>query len=332
MSEKLRIALLLGGTSSEKIISKRSSKSIYIAIKDLGYDCKLVNPAYGTNQPENPDDFFEEEDKVEISNRNYIEAINSKLFDGVDLAFLGLHGRWGEDGTIQSLLELRGIKYTGSKILASSLAMDKAMSKIVFQHSGVQTPEWFVVDKNPENPESVIRMIENNFGFPAILKPNDQGSTVGMTICKSVNEVKDALALSFQFSNKTVVEEYIQGRELTVTILEDKALPVLEIKPKSGFYDYDSKYTTGKSEYIVPADISQETTEKVQQQSLLAFNVLGCEIYGRVDFRMNEKLDLFCLEVNTLPGMTSLSLVPKMAAATGISFEQLIERIIRLSL
>jgi D-alanine-D-alanine ligase len=332
MTDKLRIALLLGGTSPEKIVSKHSAASIYNAIKNLGYECKLINPAYGKIQPEETEDFFSDEDPFEISNRKYVEAVNSKLFDEIDLAFIGLHGKWGEDGTIQSLLELRGIKYTGSKVLSSALCMDKSLSKILFRHYGVQTARWFSIDKSSENENSVIKMIENEFGFPAVVKPNDQGSTVGLTVCENPGKVKDALRLSFQFSDKTIIEEYIQGREVTVAVLKDKALPVLEIKPKSGLYDYESKYTSGMSEYIVPADIPKEISDKLQSQSMLAFNALGCEVYGRVDFRMKNNFETYCLEVNTLPGMTSTSLVPKMAKAVGISFEQLIERIIRLSL
>jgi D-alanine-D-alanine ligase len=332
MTGKPRIALLLGGTSPERVVSKHSAESIYNAVKTLGYECKLINPAYGVFQPEKIEDFFTDEDQLQISNRNYIEAVNSKLFDDIDLAFIGLHGKWGEDGIIQSLLELRGIKYTGSKVLSSSISMDKSMSKILFQHYGVQTPNWFSIDKNHSNSESVIERIESEFGFPAVIKPNDQGSTVGLTVCKNSSEVNHALELSFRFSGKTIIEEYIPGKELTVAILEDKALPVLEIKPKSGLYDYASKYTSGMSEYIVPAEIPAEVAEKMQEQALLAFNALGCEVYARADFRMNNKFETFCLEVNTLPGMTATSLVPKMAKAVGISFEQLIERIIHLSL
>lgn len=332
MPDKLKIALLLGGTSPEKTISKRSSASIYNAIKTLGHDCRLINPAYGRYQPGSPEEFFEDEDKPGVSDSNYLEAVNSKLFDEVDLAFIGLHGKLGEDGLIQSLLELRGIKYTGSKVLSSAICMDKSMSKILFDHYGVQTPPWFSIDKKMANPEAVSAMIEKKFGYPAVIKPNDQGSTVGLTVCRDSAGVSEALSLSFQFSNRTIIEKYIPGREMTVAILEDKALPVLEIRPKNGLYDYESKYTSGMSEYIVPADIPKDAAQKMQKQSLLAFKALNCEVYGRIDFRLDDDLEPWCLEVNTLPGMTSLSLVPKMAAAVGISFEQLIDRIIRLSL
>ncbi len=331
MTNKPRITLLFGGTSPERTISKRSAVSIYNAIKNLGYECNLINPAYGEFQPKKTEDFFKEEDLVEISNRNYVKAINSTLLDKTDLVFIGLHGKWGEDGTIQSLLELRGIKYTGSKVVSSSVSMDKAMSKILFQHYGIQTANWFYTAQN-HNSDFVINMIEKQFGFPAVIKPNDQGSTVGLTICKNSSQVEEAMKLAFQFSNKIIIEEYIPGREMTVAILENKALPVLEIKPKHGIYDYECKYTTGMSEYVVPAEIPKEAAEKLQSQALLAFNALGCETYARIDFRMNNNFEPYCLEANTLPGMTSTSLVPKMAKAAGISFEQLVDRIIRLSL
>ncbi len=332
MPDKLRIALLLGGTSPEKTVSKHSSASIYNAINSLGHKCRLINPAYGKNQPEKVEEFFTDEDNPEISNRNYLEAVNSKLFDEVDLAFIGLHGKMGEDGVIQSLLELRGIKYTGSKVLASAICMDKSMSKILFNHYGVKTPPWISIDKKSANSEAVSAMIKKEFGFPAVIKPNDQGSTVGLTVCTDSSQVEEALSFSFQFSNRTIIEKYIPGREMTVAILEDKALPVLEIKPKNGLYDYESKYTSGMSEYIVPAEAPKEAAQRMQEQALLAFNALGCEVYGRVDFRLDDDFESYCLEVNSLPGMTSLSLVPKMAATVGISFEQLIDRIIRLSL
>ncbi|HSD63569.1 MAG TPA: D-alanine--D-alanine ligase [Ignavibacteriaceae bacterium] len=331
MPDKPRIALLFGGTSPERIISKRSAASVYSAIKNLGYNCKLINPAYGEFQPEKTEVFFMDEDPVEISNRNYVKAINSELLDDIDLAFIVLHGKWGEDGTIQSLLELRGIKYTGSRVLSSSISIDKDMSKILFLHYGVQTAKWFSIDKNYDNG-SIIKTIEDQFGFPAVVKPNDQGSTVGLSICENSSQVEEALKLSFQYSDKVIIEEYIPGREMTVAILDNKALPVLEIKPKHGIYDYECKYTTGMSEYIVPAEIPKEAAERLQSQAMLAFNALGCQTFGRIDFRMDNNFEPFCLEANTLPGLTSTSLVPKMAKAVGISFEQLVDRIIRLSL
>ncbi len=331
-NNKPKIALLLGGTSPEKEVSKSSAASIYLALKNLGYETVLVNPAYGINQPKNDNDFFNKKDDNLISNRNYVEAVNSKLFDDIDLAFIALHGKYGEDGTIQSLLELRGVKYTGSKILASSISMDKEMSKILFKHYNINTPKWFSIGRNNFGEDAVVNSIKKEFGFPCVIKPNDQGSTVGLTICKSEVDVSAAVNLALEFSDKAILEEYIPGREITVTVIENKALPVLEIKPKHSVYDYECKYTSGMSEYIVPADVPKEVEQKLQSQALLAFTSLGCEVYSRIDFRLNEKLETYCLEVNTLPGMTSTSLVPKMAKAVGIPFDQLIDKIINLSL
>jgi D-alanine-D-alanine ligase len=329
VKNNITVALLLGGTSHERDVSKNTGKSILTALRALNYKVKVIDPAYGLNQPHDENLFFDEKDFTVRSNKNYIDIINSHVFDDVDIAFLGLHGKWGEDGTIQSLLELRGIKYTGSKVLTSSLAMDKAMTKVMFRHAGVSTPDWFVIDKKQTDFNVVNNKIKESFGYPAVVKPNDEGSTIGLTICKSETELADALEKAGNCSKKILVEEYIPGRELTVAVLDGKALPVLEIKPKTGFYDYENKYTSGRTDYIVPAEIPADVFENLQKQAVMAFNSVGCESYSRIDFRLTDDMEFYCLEVNTLPGMTSTSLVPKMAKAAGISFEELIDRIIK---
>jgi len=331
-NSNLTIALLLGGVSPEREVSKSTGKSILQALRELNYKVKIIDPAYGLNQPEDENKFFESENYSELSPRNYIEVINSSLFDDVDVAFIALHGKWGEDGTLQSLLEMRGIKYTGSKILASSLSMDKCMSKIMFQHYDVSTPKWFIVRKNEKDYNLIREKIKKFFGYPCVVKPNDQGSTIGLTICRGDSEIQKSIELAQQYSDKVLIEEYISGREVTVGIIGQQPLPVLEIKPKSGFYDYTSKYTSGMTEYEVPADIPQKVAEHLQHQALLAFNSIGCESYARIDFRLTKDFKTYCLEVNTLPGMTSTSLLPKMAKAAGISFEELIQRIINYAL
>ncbi|RLC50290.1 MAG: D-alanine--D-alanine ligase [Candidatus Cloacimonadota bacterium] len=329
---KPKIALLVGGTSPEREVSKMSGAGVYKALLSLQYPTVLVDPAYGTNQPPQTEIFFSAENYSEISNRNCVEAINSELFDDVEVVFSALHGKWAEDGTMQSLLELRELKYTGSKVLASALAMDKILSKTIFKEAGVNTAKWMVVTDQNKNDKKLCELIVSEIGLPCVIKSNDQGSTVGLTIVKEGNKIAEAVQLALKFSDKALVEEYIPGREITVTILEGKALPVLEIIPKDGFYDYERKYTPGMCDYIVPAEIPDEVLRTIQEQALIAFNSLGCESYGRVDFRLNENNESFCLEVNTLPGMTSTSLVPKMAKAVGISFEELIEKIINHAL
>ena len=332
MNSKPKVALLVGGTSPEREVSKMSGKGVLGALKSLQYPTIVIDPAYGLNQPKEEEKFFSEKDFTEISNRNCIDAVNSNLLNNVDIVFSALHGKWAEDGTIQSLLELRGLKFTGSKVLASALAMDKEMSKVIFKQAGVQTPDWFTVKYLSYEPILIADQIKQEIGFPCIIKPNDQGSTVGLMLVKEESEVEEAVKAALQFSSKVLVEKYIPGRELTVAILINEALPVLEIVPKSGLYDYKSKYTSGMSEYIVPANIPEEISKKAQQQALTAFNSLGCEGYARVDFRLSNDNELYCLEVNTLPGMTPLSLVPKAAKAVGISFEELIKRIIQQAL
>lgn len=331
-NSNITVALLLGGTSPEREVSLSSGKSILKALYDLGYKVKVFDPAYGINQPKDQIKFFDSKPYTQISNRNYVELINSTLFDDVDIAFIALHGKWGEDGTIQSLLELRGIKYTGSNILSSAIAMDKCMTKIMFQHYDVSTPKWFIVPNGIVDYQLVKEKIKKFFGYPCIIKPNDQGSTVGLTVCRGDVEVEKAVQLAHEFSSIALIEEYIPGKELTVGILGQQVLPVLEIKPKKGFYDYESKYTQGMSEYEVPANIPPKIADHLQRQALLAYNSVGCSNYARVDFRLSNDNRSYCLEVNTLPGMTSTSLVPKMAKAVNISFEDLIDRIIKYSL
>ncbi len=332
MDKKLKVLLLVGGTSPEREVSKSTGKSVYQAMQNLGYDVVIIDPAYGINQPFEVEDYFSEKDFTEVSNENYLDAINLISPGEIDVAFLALHGKYGEDGTIQSLLELKGIKFTGSKVLSSALAMDKIMSKILFEEYNVPTPKWFHFKIDEFTTTEVNELINKKFGYPAVIKPNDQGSTVGLTICKSSDQLDEAIHNAFEFSDRILVEEYIPGRELTVAVLDHSALPVLEIKPKHGIYDYECKYTAGMSEYIVPAEIPDAVAESLQKIAVQAYDSLRCEVYSRVDFRLSNQNEPYALEVNTLPGMTSLSLVPKMAKAVGISFEQLVEKIITLSL
>ncbi|MCX8105105.1 MAG: ATP-grasp domain-containing protein, partial [Ignavibacterium album] len=202
----------------------------------------------------------------------------------------------------------------------------------LFDKFDIPTPKWFAFNNSEMSSEEVSNRIEKELGYPAIIKPNDQGSTVGLSVCKNSDDIKKALSLAKDYSEKILVEEFIPGRELTVGIIGDEALPVLEIKPKHEIYDYECKYTSGMSEYIVPADIPAGIAKELQMTSVKAFKALECDGYARIDFRLSPENKFYLLEINTLPGMTSLSLVPKMAKAIGMSFEQLIDKIIQLSL
>lgn len=267
-----------------------------------------------------------------LSNKNYLDCINSDYFKNVDIVFIVLHGKWGEDGTVQGLLDLKGIKYTGSDLLSSAISIDKAKTKIILRHSGVNTPDWLLVNKNKMNMQLIQVEIFDKIGFPVIVKPNDQGSTIGFSLCNKFEELEGALNLAFQYSDFALIEKYIKGREMTCTILGDTALPIVEIIPKHKLYDYECKYTHGMSEYICPAQITNEAARSIMTQSLKAFSSCGCSVYGRIDFILDENNIAHCLEINTNPGMTNLSLVPMSAKAMGMNFNKLCEKIIELSL
>ena len=344
----MNIILITGGPSAEREVSNASSKSIVKALRELGHNVKVVDPINGdTMVPE--DEIFRSGVKKDSpsfellneihrkSDRKILDCINSSIFDNIDLAFLGVHGKFGEDGKIQSLLELRGIRYTGSDVFSSALAMDKDVSKIILNSAGIKTPDWIVLRESSGelNLIKISDNILNSIGYPCVVKPNDEGSTVGLSIVQpDVEDIQlgKSLELAFNYSDKVLIEKYIRGRELTVPVIGNETFPVIEIRPKDGFYDYEHKYTKGMTEYFCPAEIPEETEKLARENALKAHRILGCSVYSRIDFILDEKNDLYCLEVNTLPGMTETSLVPKSAAAVGMSFDKLIERIIELSL
>ncbi len=331
MNPNIRIVLLVGGSSTERIISKRSSRSIYQALIELGYKVNLVDPAYGKNQPQEIEKFFSEEDYFPVSSTNYIEAFNLEVFKKCDLVFIGLHGKWGEDGTVQALLDIKGIKYTGSKMLSSAVTMDKILSKILFDKFQIPTPKWISVHSGELISQEILSKVKENLGFPLIVKPNDQGSTIGLSVVKDESKLNEAFELASKFSDKILIEEFIEGRELTVGIVGDTIYPVLEIVPNHEIYDYECKYTSGMSQYLVPAEIDTEVEKKLKEISLHAFRKLDCEGYARLDYRLDNKNNFYLLEINTLPGMTSLSLLPKMANAVNVSFKELISQIVKFS-
>ena len=341
----MNIIVLTGGTSAERNVALATGKAISKALKESGHSVRVIDPIYGASQPDEESIFMDRpaigkefptaEELNNYSNKKVLECVNSSLFDGIDIVFLALHGKFGEDGRIQSLLEMRGVKYTGTGVTSSAMAMDKNISKIMFQHYGIPTPKWLMLSKGNTEERSVDEKIKLQIGYPAVIKPNDEGSTVGLSIVQpDVEDIQLGAALdgAYEYSDNIMAEEYIEGRELTVAVLGDEVFPVVEIKPKDGFYDYVHKYTKGFTEYFCPADLSESLSVYLQEKALLAHKALGCTVYSRVDFRLNSKGEAYCLEVNTLPGMTELSLVPKAAGAAGMNFTQLLNKIIELSL
>ena len=336
----MNIAVFLGGTSAEREVSLASGKAVVSALREARHTVVPIDPALGARQPANEEDLYRDilhgapptlEALAKLTPRNIIECVNSPLLDGIDVVFLALHGEWGEDGKIQSLLEMRGVKYTASGVMASALTMDKSMTKILLRHNGIKTGKWEMVRGGIFDRSFIDRTVAA-IGLPLVVKPNDQGSTVGLTIVANADEIPAAIDLAAKFSTSVMLEEFIPGRELTVSIVGDRVLPIIEIKPKDGFYDYQHKYTKGMTEYLCPADLPADLAERIQRDSMRVFETTQCRGFARVDFRLRDDGEYYCLEINTLPGMTATSLVPKAAAAAGISFPALCDTIVKLSL
>ena len=333
----LKVAVLLGGTSAERDVSLITGQEVAKAIRENGHQVMAVDCAFGDALIEDWEKDINEVIRVEHSDiekqkqeldRNTLKTIELLLREKVQVVFIALHGGYGENGQIQDLLDLVKIPYTGSAGLASGMGMDKHISKILFEKAGVPTAPWVRITAGKKfSPDELTTL-----GFPLVIKPNDQGSTVGLTIVKEPSQLKTAIEKAFKFSQTVLAEKFIAGREMTVAILDQDPLPVIEIIPEHGIYDYECKYQKGKSQYIVPAKIPPTITKRLQSLALLAYQALGCRHYARVDFRLSEEQQPYCLEVNTLPGMTATSLVPKAAKAVGINFNQLVERILQLAI
>ena len=294
MNKPKKIAVLMGGPGEEKDVSLKSGEAIKKALNHNGYDV------------------------TSIILDTKLEKLVKELLS-VDLVFLGLHGNIGENGTIQGFLDALGIIYTGSGPLSSAICMDKNISKIIAKNNGIMTPKWKLCN---------TAIHDAKMNYPVIVKPNGQGSTVGLQIAHNESELKPALEYAFNYDNSVLVEEYIQGRELTVMLIDGKAQPVCEIIPSHEFYDYECKYTAGMSKYICPAEIDDNISNYVKKISENLFDLLKCENYSRADFRMDDQNKFWFLEMNTLPGMTDTSLAPMSALAAGISFNELIDKIV----
>ncbi|HKH82717.1 MAG TPA: D-alanine--D-alanine ligase [Gemmatimonadales bacterium] len=328
----MRVTVLTGGTSSERDVALASAVQVVGALRSRNHDVAVVDTARGYI-PE-PDEGALLPGTVgtvppSIAQLRSLERgllmsglANMAVVRDADVLFLALHGGRGEDGTIQTLLEMVGVPYTGSGRLGSAMAMDKDISKRLFRAAGVQTADWVMA------PASRAQ-VDRDFGWPVVVKPSKQGSTVGLTVVKSAPDYDAAVALARQFDDEVMIERFVPGRELTVGVLEGRTLPVGEIIPRHEIFDYECKYTPGMSREIFPADLPEPLTGECGRLSLLAHEALKLGGYSRVDFRLTPAGELFCLEVNTLPGMTATSLLPQAAKAMNIEFPELCERICR---
>jgi D-alanine-D-alanine ligase len=322
----MKVAVLMGGRSAEREISLRTGRGVAQSLRALGHAVTAVDAGTGRLLEAG----HEEEAVAEtaLAHAPAPSLVTAAAMREADVVFVALHGGEGENGTLQALLELAGKPYTGSNVLASAMAMNKAVSKKLFAYEGIPTPPWQLVTADADAGTVEVTRLG---GFPLVVKPNEQGSTVGLTIVEDFAVLPGALALAAEHGHETLIERFIPGRELTVAVLGDEALPIVEIRPKSGFYDYESKYTAGKSEYDCPADLPPAVTARVQDLGVRAVQVLGCAGVARVDFRLDPANEPYCLEVNTIPGMTPTSLVPMAARARGMSYDQLVQRLLELA-
>ncbi|MEO0102568.1 MAG: D-alanine--D-alanine ligase [candidate division WOR-3 bacterium] len=294
----MRVGILCGGWSREREISLLTGKKVYESLRRQGYECFLID-----------------------LNQNFAQQIREAK---IDLAFICLHGKPGEDGTIQGFLELLGIPYTGSGVGASAVGMDKILTKIVFSYYSIPTPEFFLIER-----EEDVQLAIEKLGLPIVLKPRYEGSSIGVKILREKEDVLPAVLSAKEEFGSVFLEEYIPGMNATCGILADKPLPILELVPKrQEFYDYKAKYTEGETEFICPARISEDLAKKIQKLSLLAHKAIGCRCYSRLDLVICGEKPYF-LEINTLPGLTELSDLPKEAEVAGISYDELILTILK---
>ncbi|HJU90720.1 MAG TPA: D-alanine--D-alanine ligase [Gemmatimonadaceae bacterium] len=339
----MKITVLMGGTSAERDVSLASGVRIAQALRGKGHQVISLDTARGVIEPDEEAGMLRgvvvktappELEQLEHMARQSLSPSLGTLpaIREVDVVFLALHGGQGEDGTLQALLDMAGVRYTGSGHLGSALAMDKDLSKHLFRANGVTTADWMMIRQGDDFAEGERRFDASAVGLPVVVKPSKQGSTVGLSVVKERRELGDAIREALRYDDEVMLEQFVPGRELTVSVLGSRALPVGEIFPKHEIYDYECKYTQGMAVEEFPAQLSPSETAEIQRQALAAFRALKLGGYARVDFRMSSDGRFYCLEANTLPGMTGTSLLPQAAAADGLPFAELCERIAQLAL
>ncbi len=300
----MKVGVIAGGVSSEREVSLRSGTAVFNALKELGYNVVFID-----------------------ADRNICQRLGEEK---IDVAFLVLHGGWGENGGIQGMLEVMGIPYTGSGILASSMAMDKEVTKKIFLYHGIPVPPFKVVRR--DEIEAFLDSLSQIISFPCVVKPAEEGSSVGVSIARDKEELNISLIEAFKYGDRAIVEKFIEGREIHIGVLGGRALGGVEVKPKKGFYDYEAKYTKGLTEYILPPEIDKSLYEKLKELGLKAHKALGCKGGTRVDIILDKENNPYVLEVNTIPGMTETSLLPKIAQLEGYDFKALVREILELAL
>ncbi len=330
---KRKVAVLMGGASAERAVSLSTGRQIVQALDPARYEVFALDTT--TGQAALPREvsvqaLTTKESGVPITALTQLGQVSEA--DKPDLVFIALHGPGGEDGTVQGMLEVLGIPYTGSGVLASALAMDKVMSKRVLTGAGVRMPQDVTVLRGEE---AQAQAELGQMTLPVIVKPSRQGSTIGMSVVREQSEMPGALKAAFAHDNTVLVEEFVAGTEITVPVLGNRmleTLPIVEIVPSSGFYDYEAKYTAGATDEIVPARISEAAARQARGTALLCHRILGCRGMSRTDMIIDSADRVYVLEVNTIPGMTPTSLLPRSAEAAGLAFPALLDRLIDLAL
>ena len=328
----MNILLLAGGESAEREVSLSSSFAIHNSLMRLGHTIDVFDPAIGSFLQLGMNGF---ESAGEPPPDKFLKQLawrfdpKTEKFSRYDLVFIGLHGGLGENGSVQNLLDMVPLPYTGSGMVSSVVAMNKDISKNLMKSIDIPTPAWSCYKMDGSRTVAEIASeIKQVFDLPIVVKPADGGSTVGLSKVVDWNELEAAISTAAAEGNQVLVETFIEGREITAAVLDGEALPLVEIVSESGLYDYTAKYTPGKSNYIVPAGIDENLARQVRLAASSFYRLIGASGAARVDFRMTEAGMFYCLELNTLPGMTELSLVPMAAEAVGMSFDSLIERIL----
>ncbi len=340
----MNIVVLAGGTSSERAVSIVSGTGVCKALRAKGHRAVLLDVFCGDENADSSN-YFPEEYDVEKARQHmcsFNDSMNQliktrrsffgphvlEMCQEAHIVFLALHGANGEDGRLQATFDLMGIRYTGTGYLSSALAMDKTLTKHILQAHGVPMAKGYSINKNEANDDASQRGLT----YPVIVKPACGGSSVGITIAHDAQEYRQSLDTAFELDDKAVVEEFVEGREFSVAVIDGKAYPVIEIAPKVGFYDYKNKYEPGATIETCPAEITNEQATRMQRHAVEAMTALGIEAYGRVDFIMTGTGHMIVLEANTLPGMTATSLVPQEAAVLGYSYNDLCQHLIDLSM
>lgn len=339
----MKIVVLAGGTSTERDVSFCTGKMVYSALKSKGHQAILLDVYLGYEGDinhifENNKDWAQEIGNISEMNPD-INAIKALRKDGAknffgpnvitlcqeaDVVFMALHGENGENGKIQAAFDLMGITYTGTDYVSSAICIDKALTKEILAFHNIPTPKGMHINKGEDT--------ENRIGLPCVVKACCGGSSVGVNIAFTEDDYQKAMEEAFKYDNEVIIEEYIKGREFSVGVMNGKALPIIEIAPLHGFYDYKNKYQAGSTIETCPADLEEDRSKKMQEYAEAAFRVLRLKQYARMDFMMNESGKMYCLEANTLPGMTATSLIPQEAAAIGIGFGDLCQQIVDMAL